>query len=1197
MAKSFRVRTEVGRDKNVTFELNQDFDLLEILSLSLTQQEIYTRMCSDFGVVCGRVVANNGFGIPNAKVSIFIPLETEDEKNEVVRFLYPYKEPYEKNEDGKRYNLLSTEPNFDCHVAVGTFPTLKSVLTQQEVKYVYEKYYKFTAKSNESGDFMIYGVPTGPQQIVMDVDLSDIGCFSMLPEDFKQKGAPPSQFDGPRFKDDPELDSLPQIINQTKVVDIRPFWGDEETCRAAITRIDFDLGNSGFKLEPTSVFMGSTAQDTDKDSVNKQCRPKKHMGELCSLITTPGIIDCIRYTPFLKDDDTAFPTYNGVTYSGPPLGGKVPVLQRLYLDNGGRVIDETGSFLVHIPMNLDHVTTDEFGKMILSNDPSKGVPTRARCRFRVRPEQSRGTARQRRSAAYLVPNLREYTTQNNDDGDWPGIDPRSYCFSTEYSDYHGYAQRHLMPGAEDEFYDMTFNRVYTCAQFHDHVKHAGRRQFIGIKEILPEMDQQCSTSAMFFPVNSAVRNAKFMIFFMNFIYDFLGLIYMVINLIISLLAAILGLVLGIVLFIIWAVCMLWCAIYGIVIQFSLGWPFNTTWVLFRMSWFLSSPPNICGQINLTGFGCGIQCEYFGLTIGFVLFQLRQTKYPDCEKCSCRPSASDEFIALADIAPCPDAVPEEPEPGQNSPCPVGNATFNNSMGIEMKWSHDCCGTGDYLTSPETVQDTDTICCHNSYGYNSELYSPSHESDGFAAGGCYVKIVCFNIACIGYNLDMTVLYEWMKREKVASALCNGILNYFWENSWVSGFLYQFQFRAKLQLTVNGYTDWRGETHDTYITDSDFCRKVVYLHPVDNTFYYRSTPFQVQSAAKDGQFIGDTDGVMSLWFAGGNQSDDLHASGDMDRHIYFPTTMTDMGSRNQCIQQICLDPNFAEECSVTDQIGSTTFQDITDLVSDTYNLKLYAFNYTLSSIFARPEKEIGGDVAQALMQNCMLGVFGYESNMSSTICDCTDPTQNTSLPIPGLEYPPPAVPDTPYVENALNIAPGQLNSGGPLQWTPLLFTASTPTIMSGQELINCVTLDLSATTQQVPFYPWRVRGGGGFGGLYNDWQNTTGDYQIKMSVPLGPMSIWPAIGVTLPTCYYGPSCPGNPSIASGEFQHYMGHAGGSGYQLPNNYPLMTDQSDNSMCFSQPLFYYFGLRPGQTSYNTFIRLYVDEELADAVI
>ena len=60
------------------------------------------------------------------------------------------------------------------------------------------------------------------------------------------------------------------------------------------------------------------------------------MGELCSLITQPGIIDCIRYTPFFKDDPAAFPTYDGETYTGPPLGGKVPVLERFYFENGGR---------------------------------------------------------------------------------------------------------------------------------------------------------------------------------------------------------------------------------------------------------------------------------------------------------------------------------------------------------------------------------------------------------------------------------------------------------------------------------------------------------------------------------------------------------------------------------------------------------------------------------------------------------------------------------------------------------------------------------------------------------------------------------------------------------------------------------------------------------------------------------------------
>ena len=75
MPKSYRVRTDIGQDKKVTFELKQDFDLLEILSLSLTQKDVYTRMCSDFGVVVGRVVVNNGYGVPNCKVSIFVPLD------------------------------------------------------------------------------------------------------------------------------------------------------------------------------------------------------------------------------------------------------------------------------------------------------------------------------------------------------------------------------------------------------------------------------------------------------------------------------------------------------------------------------------------------------------------------------------------------------------------------------------------------------------------------------------------------------------------------------------------------------------------------------------------------------------------------------------------------------------------------------------------------------------------------------------------------------------------------------------------------------------------------------------------------------------------------------------------------------------------------------------------------------------------
>ena len=72
---------------------------------------------------------------------------------------------------------------------------------------------------------MIYGVPTGEQQLVMDVDMSDIGCFSMLPEDFKIKGYPDSDFDGPHFRDDVEIDSLPQIVHQVKTINVSSILG------------------------------------------------------------------------------------------------------------------------------------------------------------------------------------------------------------------------------------------------------------------------------------------------------------------------------------------------------------------------------------------------------------------------------------------------------------------------------------------------------------------------------------------------------------------------------------------------------------------------------------------------------------------------------------------------------------------------------------------------------------------------------------------------------------------------------------------------------------------------------------------------------------------------------------------------------------------------------------------------------------
>ena len=78
MPKSIRIRTEPGVDRNINVKIDQDFDSLEILSLKLRQEDLYTQFCADYGVVVGRIVANGGIGIPNAHVSIFIPLDSVD---------------------------------------------------------------------------------------------------------------------------------------------------------------------------------------------------------------------------------------------------------------------------------------------------------------------------------------------------------------------------------------------------------------------------------------------------------------------------------------------------------------------------------------------------------------------------------------------------------------------------------------------------------------------------------------------------------------------------------------------------------------------------------------------------------------------------------------------------------------------------------------------------------------------------------------------------------------------------------------------------------------------------------------------------------------------------------------------------------------------------------------------------------------
>lgn len=426
MPKSYRIRTKLGTDQNIQVKLEQDFDFLEILSLKLRQEDVYADFCADYGVVVGRIVANGGFGIPNARVSVFVPIDSLDVNDPVISTLYPYTRPEDKNEDGYRYNLLPYEPQYEGHVPTGTFPTREDVLTRTEVLEIYEKYYRFTVKTNDSGDFMIVGVPLGIQTVVMDLDLSDMGCFSLRPQDLIRMGmGTPNQFDGLNFKSSENIDSLPQIVSQRKTVDVASFWGEPEACSIGISRVDFDLRELGIEIQPTAVFMGSIFSSPDNQMIKKNCKPRTEQGDLCGLVTGPGEIIAVRQTVGIDENNN-------------------PVLEQFTLDNGGKVIDEDGTFLTDIPMNLDYLVTNEFGETVISQDPSIGVPTGGKYRFKIKYQsEENGPAVSEEAifpitgdiirANFLVPQIREYGWTGTSIN--PGVDPATKSESIDYEKF------------------------------------------------------------------------------------------------------------------------------------------------------------------------------------------------------------------------------------------------------------------------------------------------------------------------------------------------------------------------------------------------------------------------------------------------------------------------------------------------------------------------------------------------------------------------------------------------------------------------------------------------------------------------------------------------------------------------------------------------------------------------------------------
>lgn len=927
-----RISTNIGKDQFVNVELKQEFDLLEILSLKFTQKDIYTSYCADYGVVVGRISVNNGLGVPNARVSIFIPLSAEDEEDPVISALYPYTNVTDKNEEGYRYNLLPERKQHGGHEPTGTFPDQTDILYREEVLEVYEKYYKYTVKTNESGDFMIWGVPVGSHTLHIDVDLSDIGEYSLRPYDFMRKGVGEDAFKNSySFKSSTDIDDLPQIVSTDKTIEVYPFWGSEDLCEIGITRSDFDLSSQGIYIEPKAYVMGSIFSDSGKNSVNKNCQVQAEMGRKCNLISTTGTIEAIRYTPF-KD------SFNR------------PILEEYQIQ---KTIEDDGSFVLPLPMNMDYKYTNEFGDIEYTTNKDKGVATSACYRLRFTAENNE-SGRVRHVATYLAPNIREYNNSTEDKD-------KSYAWSLDWDDYPSLAltdeilfnhvDGRFYP--QDYFYRFTGNKVYSVSSFlssYFSTGTFGHDTFIGIKQIAPNTEDDCDNNVSTPPINFGLQNFTFSVLLAIVIGKveeiFIKLFMYLVQVLIIPFQTLYSLkILGIRPFKFLDGLIESLQDFGTMTLSLIPYPFcekcEEPEVVTRQDLTDSDESNVSDLYKLVMTGDAYEVNSVDPDLSTNIRKQVILGLPESSGTLIKPDTSVDYSEynLETITQSTDFIIvfyvqgddglekrqtnlsleavskifyENPEYYYMYTDFDNLLTDNNSVYNYEIYDTTQSKDGTEISDTEFLENLQTECSQYNKFYNEEFThdltvgQAKYKKNKNRCGRCGTEsgfseikngvVYLIPAASVqNWGANNQVVTEYANRKLIGKLFCGGIVNYAFIDNWLHGALYFFQFKAKVR--------WDNEDDlDLSVRRTKYCDYLLYYKIDHKRFYYRSTK--------------TISGV-------------LFEQRERDS-LGYPTTFMDLGVRDEFIKEITINKDIDPNSSVIRNIGPTSYQNFKEMMA---------------------------------------------------------------------------------------------------------------------------------------------------------------------------------------------------------------------------------------------------------------------------
>jgi hypothetical protein len=158
-----------------------------------------------------------------------------------------------------------------------------------------------------------------------------------------------------------------------------------------------------------------------------------------------------------------------------------------------------------------------------------------------------------------------------------------------------------------------------------------------------------------------------------------------------------------------------------------------------------------------------------------------------------------------------------------------------------------------------------------------------------------------------------------------------------------LYFFQFKAK-----------KGK----------YCEDIIYKKPNEERYYYRST-----------YFVKNTNkwGITKTYFGLDREN---------GRQLGRPTTIVDLGPRDEFIKEICVDPTLDPNCSVVRSIGATSFQSFGEILglAINYRLDVSGNEFEVKDFFDNggfkfTNRVFDGDIMQLISINNEAGIEEFD------------------------------------------------------------------------------------------------------------------------------------------------------------------------------------------------------------------------------